>query len=342
MSTYSSTVSDKKGPLAQTQEASEQPLASAWLEWQCQMVSGAIRGAVYSLGKIELSEANALWPADGLAEPLLVAAATQAEKNNASVQFSKIAYGPNNQRLCDVIACPILTDGVATAFVALAFSVRSEPQQQAVLQLIRWGGLWLDTLSERQQKSNAHQHEYALALSSSVASQPNVLTAAIEAVNKLAKGTACDRVSIGFRKELKTRLKAISNTPKIERRSPLVRRIETAMEESSDQQAVVVFPSTEHSTLIDNAHATLSKGDGHQFLLTVPLFKADQAIGSLTFERDGELPFDQATVKFLCSIARLLSATFVHKIQLERPLISKLASGCYSAATVLFGKNILS
>jgi len=314
-------------------------MASSWLTWQCQMVSGVIRGAVYSPQQIKHGGSLALWPSAGRAEAQLVAAANQALKKNRVIQFSKITYGTKKQRLCDVIACPIVKDGQVSAIVSIAFSVRSEPQQQAVLQLVLWGGQWLDTLFEKHQQNTEQLHEYAITLSEFVAKQPSAQTAAIEAVNRLAKGAACDRVSLGVRSGLTTRLKAISNTPDFDRASPLVRRIETAMEESCDQKAVIAYPPEPQSILIDHAHAELAKRDGHRFLLSIPLYSAGVPIAALTFERSGEIPFDHATVQFLKSITTLLSSTFTHKIQLEKPLLAQFSSKCSAVISSLLGKK---
>lgn len=299
-------------------------VASKWLIWQCEMISGVIQGAIYIPGNLQLGSAQVLWPIDGHVESLLLEASNEVKNTGAGVKLSKLSYGPNLQRLCDVVASPIIKEGQVTAIVAISLSVRSEAQQQAVLQLVRWGGLWLDTLIEREQRFTEKRNEYILTLSSSVARQSNVNTAAIEAVNRLEKCAGCSRVSLGIRENLKTTVRAVSNTPEFDSRSPLITLIENAMEESIDQETSLVIPQGPLDGHVSSAHHALSKHTSVQNILSLPLKYKSEYLGALTFERcDGD-EFDLDTIKYLSSIATLLSSTFAHKVLLEKPLRTKL------------------
>ena len=132
-------------------------LANTWLAWQCQMVTGIIRAALYLPVDAEyLGSAIANWPEEGDGESQLIEAAKQAFMKNRGVVRSQQRYGPEGQRACDLIACPLLVNSKLVAVVSVMISPRSKPQQHAVLQLLQWGGLWMETLL--QQLPDGHRY----------------------------------------------------------------------------------------------------------------------------------------------------------------------------------------
>jgi len=70
---------------------------------------------------------------------------------------------------------------------------RSEPQQHAVLQLLQWGGLWMESLAKwqlsAQQAVGANSVDMMAALLNHSASR----AAAMEVVNRLADMLSCER-----------------------------------------------------------------------------------------------------------------------------------------------------
>ena len=103
-------------------------LAQTWLAWQCRMVAGIIRGAIYLPVDAEhIGSPVSIWPGEGEGEVQLVDAATQALSRKAGLVRSQQRYGPGNHRTCDLIACPLLVDNAPVAVVAVMVSTRSEP-----------------------------------------------------------------------------------------------------------------------------------------------------------------------------------------------------------------------
>lgn len=307
-------------------------LVNSWLEWQCQMVPGIIRAAIYRADDIALNSALTIWPATGPAEPLLVAAATQAAKQQKSSCFSKITYGPKSKRLCDVVACPVYKHGQVLAIVAFSFSVRSSAQQQAVIQLIGWGGVWLDTLTALPSQNARKCHEFVTALNRSVAQQDGLLAAAVETVNKLARSTDSDRVSIGFTHNLRVKIAAISGTHRFDKNSESVRKLEAAMDECADQQGPVQSP-TEQAGLLCNAHQNLGVGCA----LSLPLQSANKHLGVIVFERTANQKFDQNTVDLLLKAVETVSITLAHKREIDTPIASQIKEKILSFCKQLIG-----
>lgn len=328
-------------------------LLKPWLQWQCQMVSGVIRAAIYNVDQVQLSAARAIWPATGPAEAQLVAAATQALKQQKACCFSKIAYGPSSKRLCDMVACPVHRRGQLIAVVVFSLSVRSPSQQQAVIQLIGWGGVWLDTLNALPSQGASKRHEFITALNRSVAQQDSLLAAAIETVNKLARSTACERVSIGLSHNLRVRVTAISNTQRFDANSESVRKIEAAMDECADQQCPVQSgpkkmdngvikhgeTGSEQKGLLNKAQRELGPGP----TLSVPLLStnANKSLGVIVFEHRSGQSFDQNTVALLLAAAETLSITLAHKQAIDTPISRQIALKLAMFSALLLGPRCL-
>ncbi len=318
-------------------------LADAWLTWQCQMVAGIIRGAVFLPDEFKPGRSAAIWPTEGNCEPQLVAAATQASKKNGSVKFSKIGYGPDKQRICDLVACPILLNDTTVAIVAVAISIRSEPQQHAVLQLLRWGGLWVETLIREQHEYKRHNLAFPQKLLSTVLTQPTSETAIVEAVNQFASEFACERVSIGLRKGPLVILKSLSHISRFDPRTQFVRAIENAMEESLDQGCTIVYPESSQDTSMTNnrSHSALATQHGTVAICTLGLQGQSNTFGALCLERSSSQPFNNAEVLMLEYSARQLGLVLELKQQDECSIWQKALSSVLKATGSLFGTTYL-
>ena len=336
-----SSVKDQAALVAPKKVRLDKDLTDAWLSWQCEMVSGVICGAIFLPELIRPNSPISVWPNESLGIAQLVAAATQARKKNTGVKFSKITYGPNQQRLSDVIACPIYKDGSMIAIIAMSFSIRSEPQQLAVMQLLRWGGLWFETLLDKQQPDARHQQELALQIVTSVENQPSTLAACIETVDKLAQAFACERVSIGLKDGLSIKLQAISQTPSFEANSPLARHLEANLSEACEQKRTLSYPNVMGKDQQYTAHLNLRKHHGSTALLTVPLIRADEVLGAICFEQQASALFDATIARQCESIAQLIRPVLEHQIDQEQPLSTHVRSASKRWLASIFGPRKL-
>jgi multidrug efflux pump subunit AcrA (membrane-fusion protein) len=315
-------------------------LAQAWLAWQCRMVAGTIRGALYLPVDVERKgSAISTWPGEGEGELQLIDAATQALAENRGVVRSQQHYGPVNQRTCDLIACPLLADNEPVAVVALMISTRSEPQQYAVLQLLQWGGLWMETLVHQQPATRREAGSFTLNLITAILAHSASHTAALEAVNRLAEQFGCDRVSMGFRRGLPIRLQALSHVASFDPRTQLVRRIEAAMEEAVDQATTMIQPSnTDRESAVTRAHAELAEQQGDAAVCTIPLPGRSGTIGAITLERGASQPFEKFTVDWCESLAGLIGPALELKQREERSFWSKGTEALLGLAAGVFGQ----
>lgn len=295
-------------------------LARTWLAWQCRMVAGIINGGVYLPTEVvNKGPAIAAWPNEGDVKPLpqSVDIATQALTEGRGVMRSLQRYGPDNQSVCDLIACPLLVGGVPVAIVSVMISPRSEAQQQAVLQLLQWGGLWIDSVVKQQLFTQ--QDAGAMTAMTAMLQHSSTLAAAMEAANQLADQLQCERVSIGFRHGLSIRLQALSHVASFDPRSELVRRIEAAMEEAVDQNISVIHPDNEKAPSdVNRAHAQLVGGVDGKAIYTIPLSGVFGTIGAITLERGNSQAFDKSTRQICEALVRLIGPALELKQREQR------------------------
>jgi RND family efflux transporter MFP subunit len=322
-----------------------QEIADTWMAWQCRMVAGIIRGALYLTTDLNQSEqASVVWPNHGEGLLQLGEAAKNALNAGRGLLHLKQSYGPGLQRTCDIIATPILVGGEPLAVVAVMISTRAESQQHAVMQLLQWGGVWLETLVGQKSLSQQEASNYILKLMSAIHGHDNVRTAAMETVNQLADRLNCERVSLGFRRGLTVQMEVLSHLASFDARSQLARRIEAAMEEALDQNSTLVYPlpSQGRATSVCRAHHELLSQHAAGSVCTLPLPGRSGQIGALTLERNSNEPiFDQKTVAWCETLSRILGPALELKQREERPFWLKAAEALRDFTRSILGPSRL-
>ena len=254
-----------------------QAIARTWLDWQCTMLSGALSGAVFALGRKEDSDLTtvASWP-HGEPTPSALAgvAATALCEPDGLVRTRQCEDQVGV--ICDVLATPLLINNEVVGVVAVRLSMRAKPQQKTALQLLRWGAVWLE-LQLQQAAELRHKQSTVLADLTLQAMRPgpfDVTTAHICSI--LAEAFSCDRVALGFARGLRVKLAAVSHALRFDRRVKLARDIETAMEEALDQQTTLVYPPGKHGkAAVLHAHQELAEHRRGATLCSVPLLESD-------------------------------------------------------------------
>ncbi|MFV8570617.1 efflux RND transporter periplasmic adaptor subunit [Marinobacter sp. SBS5] len=326
-------------------------MAQRWLAWQCRMITGIIRGALYLPADAQRQgQALSLWPEVGEGETLLIETANQALLKNKGIVRSHQRYGPENQRTCELLACPLLVDQKPVAVVAVMISPRSEAQQRAVLQLLQWGGLWMETLIQQQLATDQEAGAFSLAAMTAILGHSSSHAAAMETANQLADHFGCERVNVGFRCGLPIRLQAISHMASFDLRTQLVRKIEAAMEEAVDQRITMVYPPIkERESAVSRAHAELAEEQQGMAICTIPLRGRSNIIGAITLERGGSEPFNKETIALCQSLANLVGPALELKRREERSSWAKgiealreLAAGVFGPAYMKLKMGLLS
>lgn len=316
-------------------------LARTWLAWQCRMVAGIIRGNLYLCSGSETpGELIATWPNQGEGAAQLQHAAAMALKAGRGKVFSKQKYGPGDQRTCDLISCPLLLEGRPVAVVSAMISTRSEAQQHAVLQLLQWGGLWMDSLANWQFSMQREVGAGSVGMVAAILGHSGSKAAAMEVANRLAELFSCERVSIGFLKGIRIRLQALSHVAGFDTRTQLVRRIEAAMEEAIDQSGTLIHPGIPaDKSLVTRAHTELAEQQGNGSILTLLLPGRSGCMGAMTLERSADQPFEDQTVAWCESLAGVIGPALELKQREERALLSKGVEGFFGLLRNLVGPS---
>lgn len=117
--------------------------------------------------------------------------------------------------------------------------------------------------------------------------------------NEIADRWRCGRVSLGLLSGRYVKLRAMSHTERVNRKMKLVQSVESAMEESFDQDLEVLHPAPPTATFVARAAAELARDHNHANICSLPLRHEGQVKGVLTLEREGDEPFNTAELEFL-------------------------------------------
>ena len=281
-------------------------IAQSWLTLQCQMIPNTERALVtLEPPSDDTFKTNATWPSNkGSTEELEAAGRLATEKAAAVVQPRQATNGVARPV---VLAYPLISNERVYGAVVLQLSDLDESQQQAVVQLLKWGSALLEFMV-RQGTGAAVAARLATVIETTVASleHPRLQAAATAAATHMAQSLDCERVSIGFCHGRQIRLSALSRTAKLDRRSNLARDIEAAMEEAIEEKIpIAVPPSSPRQNLNYPAHERLARRYDATSICSVPLESNGKTIGALTFERARPLssmpvPSSSATPWLVC------------------------------------------
>jgi len=315
-----------------------QELAGRWLTWQCKMIADVITGCVCDPNGRFL----AVVPEQGEGLQALENAVSNASLQSKEFIASEIPFGDSNGRLADIVATPVKNGGKTIAYVALLMTPRPQSRQNVVLQLLQWGGFWLESLSHLSDGVQLEAGSFTQDLFAAVLQHNHSSKSCLEIVNRMAERLDCERVTIGIRKGLVVRTECISYLATFDPRTQLVRKLEAAMEESLDQDRRVILPPIYSDTgAIDQANRELTDQDANIAVATFPLVGQSSNFGAIVFERDARRPFDADTARWCESVLSAIAPVVELKLIDERPLRSKAFEACRESLQKLFGPDQL-
>ena len=299
-------------------------LGKAWLVRQCSLID-PVRRAVLVLGPADLGPfvPEAFWPEDEVATPLMADVADQTLQARTPVTVSGEG--------CVVVGFPlILPGGHLHGLVALELDDLSDRDAARVLDQLRWGSQVLMAALMREQGSEEQVTRERLMstldLLASVLTEGPFDAAANVLATDLATALDCDRVSIGFRRDLRSRVEALSHSAQMGRRMNLMRDVEAAMDEAIDQKSMVRLPEVGEEVLVTRAHARLIREHGSDNVLSLPFQGASSALrGAFTFERAGTRPFGAREVELCQAVVALCSRILEEKRLNARSLPARLS-----------------
>ncbi|MCB1745424.1 MAG: hypothetical protein KDK91_33970, partial [Gammaproteobacteria bacterium] len=155
--------------------------------------------------------------------------------------------------------------------------------------------------------------------------------AALAFASELVTMTAAQRVSVGFVSGDSVQILAMSNTPRIRGRNPLIRDLAQAMDEAIDQAATVIYPAESvNGPRMTLAHGGFATRHGCAQICTVPILVANDRgraiIGAVSLEYGTDHRLDARAIRFIENAGSLLGPTLDARRRLATPIAGRLAS----------------
>jgi biotin carboxyl carrier protein len=311
---------------------------NTWLDLQCRMIAGASKGVLFLGAQNSGSrKAVAFWPE--------ITEVTQSLSDIASDAFSRreaVIHGcvSVDNKSCDLIAFPIQIEGNALGVLAVELTPRNEEQQRAVVQLLQWGTAWLALLMHQQPSARMDRVVRVLDLVAQAVDQKHFHAAATAVTTELAHRLSCDQVSIGFCHGRKIRVQGAAYSAKFGERTNLMQAVASAMEESWQHDATVLFPPSQEvtSNYFPN-HTALAAEPGIGSICTVPFSAQGEILGAFTFVRSPGKSFDTETVEYCEHVASLIGPILNTKRCDDRWLGGRILDSSKIQLSRLFGKG---
>ena len=240
------------------------------------------------------------------------------------------------------LAYPILINEQLHGVVAVEVATGSEGQLKSAMDKLQWGASWLELLfCKNKIKEDEHALERlrsAVDMLAGVLAEERFEGAGMTFVTEMATQLNCDRVSLGFVRRDRMRVKTISHSSQFGKRMNLIRSIENAMDEARIQRQEIRYPmSQEAEVLVTRDHEALARQHGAGAILTLPLYGSGRYYGALTLERPSDRPFTEEEVEFCRSVTGLVAPALENKRLNDRLLIGKIAESFKKQLSRLFG-----
>ncbi len=320
-----------------------------WLYLQSNIIGG-VNSSVVVLGPPEKGpfKSIAFFPSDQEKQNSFSSIINRALKEQREI-VNRSKSGGNKSSLEKKflqVALPIRIDGKLYGAVAMKITDRSQYHFQTGIHRLQNGIAWLEKLiinSESMKNREVNDRlACAVDLVAHTLQEDHFKAASTSFVTLLSTRLGCDRVSIGFMKGKHIKIQALSHSAQFKKQMNTVQSICSVMEESVDQQKVLVYPDTtkEGSNDILRAHDELAKQQKHIAICTLPFIdNQGDGYGALTLERSIDKPFDTSAVELCDSISALVAPVLEEKRKNDTPLTRKIWESSCLQAGKLAGKG---
>jgi RND family efflux transporter MFP subunit len=323
----------------------------AWLALVCAQVSGARTAIILIEHPADQTYVPiAAWPDEAGTEVKQsgerLGAVIESALRDRRVAVKAVAESSGVTHL----AWPLLVADRVAGIVALEAALPAK-QADAALRVIHWGSAWLlNLLAER-----AHLHDVdararlgsVLEATTALLRHRRLQQALFEASHVLRRQFEGTRVAIGLAEAARVRLTALSDAATFERRAPLVRAYEQAMEEAYDAHVAVRSPppeadaaSAEESAPAAPAHEDLRSISGAGAVLSFPLAVGARCLGVMTLERESQ-EFLARDLAWLEAFGALAAPIIEQRQRAEQGAFGRLRRDLRTVLARLFGPRHL-
>jgi multidrug resistance efflux pump len=321
----------------------------SWLTLMCGTIHGVLGGIVLVASADGVSFSPiAVWPGARRDMRPLATVAERALRDRRGVVLPH--DGGNGDGSAPPgghdIAYPIEIEGGVRGVVVLELAPRGASDLQTAMRQLHWGSAWLEVLFRRERAAQDDAAKKRLLTVLETAAVPGdherFRAAATAFVTAVASALACDRVSLGFTRGHRVRVRALSHSATFQKRANLVRAIEGAMEEALDQGVTLVYPDDAgRAAQVTRVHADLAREHGAGGICSVPLGSHGQIYAVLTLERPPGASFDTATVEVCETIGAVAGPLLELRRRDDRWLVAKAAESCRRTLAHLIGPGHL-
>ena len=228
-----------------------------------------------------------------------------------------------------------------SAVITRCFDLERARQRLMSMQLVAG---YFDLFSLRrnadQSKVVAQSHQHVLQLAQSVGTAEGFESGAMNLCNELATRTGASRVSIGWLKGTNCKVVALSHTEKFDKKQELIVELQKAMEECLDQEEAVHFdPSGESSANVTRSAQNLSRSQGGNIVLSLPLRRRAEIVGVVTMEFPADRKLGEHTAAGLAVAVDLLAPQLYDRYQNDRWWIVKTGYSIQETGKMLLGRQ---
>ncbi|HEV2690044.1 MAG TPA: hypothetical protein VGV35_15905, partial [Bryobacteraceae bacterium] len=228
-----------------------------------------------------------------------------------------------------------------SAVVTRCLNLERARQRLQSMQLVA-GYFELFTLrrTAEQSRTIAESHQHAMQLASSVALAEGFQSSANGLCNELATRAGATRVSLGWLKGNRIKVKALSHTEDFDKKQELIVLLEKVMEECIDQEQVVQFvPNGQSSDNVTRAAASLSRSQGGHSVISIPLRHRTDIVGVVTLEFLHGQEISPNMGRGLAVAVDLLAPQLFDRHTNDRWLITKAGISTRETTKMLLGRQ---
>jgi multidrug efflux pump subunit AcrA (membrane-fusion protein) len=311
---------------------------AAWLALLAQQLHGASAAALLLRRPDGAFAPAALWPVELHDFARFTGAAQRA------IEQRDLTLSVDESTGATVLAAPSRDEQGVSAVVLIEFATHPGPRLVDFIRRIVWASGWLDALAISHGEAEARE-----ALSRSADSLQAIAALGEEArfdgalmafCNTLAQRFNADRVALGLTRGNRVRVRAQANAAWFHRSTDLTRALELAMTEALFQRRSIVVPRPESAaTSVTLAHEHLGRAFNARHLFSTCLLDGKRAVGVITLERIGAVPFEAAEIQGLELAAALAGPIIALKQAQNRWFAGRIHDGTGRFLTRLVGRR---
>jgi len=266
-----------------------------------------------------------------------------AERRIVIVDGKKTVDQDNRSSKTCHISLPFYQQDKSVGAVAIELVHVDETKINLAIRQLQWGVKWVEAFlrgSNRFKSIANEQLSIVLQLLTCALDNNHLQAATTQIATELCNALNCERVSLGFNKDNKIEINAISNTAQINKKSNVVSQIKSAMEEAIDQSSTLIYPAAVNEQDFKTVYFHSKLADEfNSALCTVPLVHNGTIVGALFLQRPQEQIFDSEIVELSEIIATLIGPILELKRKDEEWLLVKLFDSVKSGVLKLIGKG---